>query len=157
MPGGTPVWKGYLADKDINDLFGFIEAFVVCPQNINKPFLPYKGKEKILIFPTGEFVGVYYSEELKYAKSLGYTVIPISGYIFQKMESPFKKYVTSLFESRLQAKKEGNDALSFVYKILIHSLYGRFGINPNSTITEICDHRRYAKLFDDNSLSSYAW
>lgn len=33
------------------------------------------------------------------------------------------------------AKKEGNDLLSFVYKILMNSLYGRFGINPKSTRT----------------------
>lgn len=41
------------------------------------------------------------------------------------------------------AKKEGNTALSYVYKILMNSLYGRFGINPRSTITEICDKERF--------------
>jgi len=33
------------------------------------------------------------------------------------------------------AQKEGNSGLSYVYKILMNSLYGRFGINPRSTIT----------------------
>lgn len=61
------------------------------------------------------------------------------------MESPFKDYVSSL------AKKDGNEALSFFYKILIHSLYGRFGINPNSTITEICDQKRYEQLMKPDS------
>ncbi|GJS28896.1 zinc finger BED domain-containing protein RICESLEEPER 2 [Tanacetum coccineum] len=41
-----------------------------------------------------------------------------------------------LFSSRLEARKEGNDALSYVYKILMNSLYGRFRINLKSTITE---------------------
>ncbi|KAL2930869.1 DNA polymerase [Bienertia sinuspersici] len=154
MPGGKPVWKGNLANADLSNLFGFIEAYVYCPAEIKRPFLPYRGKDKTLIFPTGEFVGVYYSEELKYAKSLGYTVIPLSGYIFEEMESPFKSYVSTLFESRLQAKKEGNDALSFVYKILMNSLYGRFGINPESTLTEICDFQRYRKLMQDPSFVS---
>ncbi|GJR39502.1 cytochrome c oxidase subunit 1 [Tanacetum coccineum] len=40
----------------------------------------------------------------------------------------------ALFSSRLEARKEGNDALSYVYKILMNSLYGRFGINP-ATVT----------------------
>ncbi|KAL2897238.1 DNA polymerase [Bienertia sinuspersici] len=110
-----------------SNLFCLIEAYVYCPAEIKRPFLPYRGKDKTLIFPTGEFVGAYYSEELKYTKSLGYTVIPLSGYIFEEMESPFKSYVSTLFKSRLQAKKEGNDALSFVYKILMNSLYSRFG------------------------------
>lgn len=70
--------------------------------------LPYRDKNNTLIFPTGEFVGVYYSEELKYARGLGYTVLPISGYLFEKMKSPFRDFVSSLFESRLEARKSGN-------------------------------------------------
>ncbi|GKD90392.1 DNA polymerase-like protein [Tanacetum coccineum] len=53
-----------------------------------------------LIFPTGEFIGVYYSEELKYAVGLGYKVVPISGYLFERKESPFKDLVSWLFSSR---------------------------------------------------------
>ncbi|GJV03534.1 DNA polymerase-like protein [Tanacetum coccineum] len=101
MPGGVPVWYGNLEDRDLDGMLGFIEAYVVCPKTLKKPFLPFRDKNGVLIFPTGEFVGVYYSEELK-----------------------------------LEAKKSGNDALSYVYKILMNSLYGRFGINPKSTITE---------------------
>lgn len=100
-------------------MFGYLEAYVVCPKTIKNPFLPYRDKNNTLIFPTGEFVGVYYSEELKYAKSLGYTVLPISGYLFEKKESPFQDFVSSLFESRQEAKRQGNEAMSFVYKILI--------------------------------------
>lgn len=146
MPGGDPVWHGNLEGMELDSLFGFIEAYVVCPKTIKKPFLPYRDKNETLIFPTGEFIGVYYSEELKYARGIGYTVIPISGYLFEKMESPFSHFVTSLFESRSEAKKSGNEALSYVYKILMNSLYGRFGINPKSTITEVCDKDRYNEL-----------
>ena len=103
--------------------FGFIEAYVVCPKTIKKPFLPYRDKNKTLIYPTGEFIGVYYSEEFKYARGLGYTVLPISGYLFERRESPFRHFVSSLFENRLEARKEGNEALAYVYKILMNSLY----------------------------------
>jgi len=146
MPGGEPVWHSNLQNKDLDSMFGFIEAYVVCPKTIKKPFLPYRDKNDTLLFPTGEFVGVYYTEELKYARDLGYTVIPISGYLFKKMESPFSSFVSSLFESRLEARKSGNEAMSYVYKILMNSLYGRFGINPKSTTTEICDEDRYMNL-----------
>lgn len=65
-------------------------------------------------------------EEFKYARGLGYTVIPLSGYLFEMRESPFKGFVSSLFESRLEARRSGNDALAYVYKILMNTLYGRF-------------------------------
>ena len=146
MPGGVPVWHGNLEGKDLDSMFGFIEAYVVCPNTIKKPFLPYRDKNNTLIFPTGEFVGVYYCEELKYARALGYTVIPINGYLFESKESPFRHFVSSLSESRLKARKEGNDAMAYVYKILMNTLYGRFGINPKSTTTEVCDFNRYKHL-----------
>lgn len=148
MPGGTPVWHSDLESMTLDSMFGFIEAFVECPKSINKPFLPYRdNKDGTLIFPTGSFVGVYYSEELKYARDIGYTIIPICGYLFEEMESPFKDYVNSLFESRSNAKKMGNNALSYVYKLLLNSLYGRFGINPQSTKTEMCNKSRRNRLF----------
>lgn len=145
MPGGKPEWKGNL--EGLEDLFGFFEAYVVCPQTIKRPFLPYRRDNKsTLLFPTGEFVGVYYSEEFKYEKRLGYKVIPLFGFLFEKKESsPFDGFVSSIFDSRLKARKSGNDALSYVYKTLMNSLYGRFGINPVSTVTEVCspDIRNY--------------
>ncbi|GJT97805.1 DNA polymerase-like protein [Tanacetum coccineum] len=136
IPCGKPVWYSNIEDMDIDRMLGFIEAYVVCLKTIKKPFLPYHSKTGTLIFPTCKFIRVYYSEELKYAVGLGYKVVPISGYLFERKESPFKDFVSSLFSSRLEARKEGNDALSYVYKILMNSLYGRFGINPKSTITE---------------------
>lgn len=99
-------------------------------------------------------MGIYYSEELKFAREIGYTVIPTSGYLFEKKESPFSNFVSALFESRLEAKKAGNDALSYVYKILMNSLYGRFGINPMSTKTDVCDSETYKQLIIKTDLIS---
>nr|BAD66818.1 orf774 [Beta vulgaris subsp. vulgaris]CBJ20683.1 hypothetical protein [Beta vulgaris subsp. maritima] len=144
MPSGKPVWASNLGGMDLDSLYGFIEAYVECPESIVRPFLPYhKVKDPTLLFPTGEWIGVYYTEELKYAKSLGYTVIPIKGYLFQKRESPFKDYVGSLFERRLQAKEDGNEAMSLLYKLVMNSLYGRFGIHPKSTKTDIGGIKEY--------------
>lgn len=50
MPGGKPQWHGNnLEDQKLSDLFGFIEAYVVCPNTIKKPFR----EKNTLIFPTG--------------------------------------------------------------------------------------------------------
>jgi len=146
MPIGMPIWSPDLHSSNIEDLFGFIEAYVICPEHIKNPVLPYRNENGILIFPTGQFMGVYYSEELKYAKSIGYTVIPIKGYLYEKGEGLFNSFVTDLYGNRLKAKKDGNTGLAYVYKILMNSLYGRLGINPRSTITEICNYDGYKRI-----------
>jgi hypothetical protein len=46
-------------------------------------------------------------------------------------------YIDDLYSKRLKAKREGNDGLDYVYKTLMNGLYGRFGINPQSSLTEI--------------------
>ncbi|PHT68072.1 hypothetical protein T459_27559 [Capsicum annuum] len=69
----------------------------------------------------------------------------MSGYLFEKSEgNPFKEFVTTISENKIKAKKEGNVAIDYVYKILMNFLYGRFGISPESTATELCndDHLR---------------
>lgn len=44
---------------------------------------PYRDDKGLLLFPTGAFLGVYYTEELKYAQSIGYTVRPLRGYLYE--------------------------------------------------------------------------
>lgn len=146
MPGGKPVWHRDLTKMRLEDMFGFIEAFIICPSGMKRPFLPSRKRDDTLLFPTGKFVDVYFTEELKYAETLGYLVYPISGYLFDKMETPFKEFVSTIAESRNEARKEGNESLAYVYKILMNSLYGRFGINPKCTMTEICDDDRLSLL-----------
>ena len=66
MPGGSPIWNGNLKGCDLEQLFGFVEARVMCPDSIKVPLLPYKDpKTGTLLFPTGSFTGVYFTEELK--------------------------------------------------------------------------------------------
>ncbi|GJU34278.1 ribose-phosphate pyrophosphokinase 1-like protein [Tanacetum coccineum] len=55
-------------------------------ESVNEKSLEKDKETGTLIFPTGEFIGVYYSEELKYAVGLGYKVVPISGYLFERKE-----------------------------------------------------------------------
>ncbi|KAG6487538.1 hypothetical protein ZIOFF_056126 [Zingiber officinale] len=101
MPGGVPVWRKNLEEVELDTLFGFFEAYVECPSHISRPFLPYKDQNSLL-FPTGKFIGIYYSEELKYA---GYEIRPLRGYMFEKMSSPFEEFISNLYESRQEARR----------------------------------------------------
>ncbi|KAJ8441622.1 hypothetical protein Cgig2_010263 [Carnegiea gigantea] len=84
--------------------------------------------------------------ELKFARNLGYHIIPLRQYLFEKKDSPFKDFISHLSKSRLESKKSGDEAMSYFHKILMNSLYGRFGINPESTVTEICNQKKYEEL-----------
>lgn len=146
MPIGPAIWESNLKKKPLEDLYGFIEAIVVCPFNMKKPYLPYRDNKDLLYYLIGKFHGFYYSEELKYAKSLGYLIYPLRGFLYKKAYGLFEGFVTHMYENRLKARDAGNPGLAFVYKILMNSLYGRFGINPKSTVSEICKTQRYSAL-----------
>lgn len=64
MPCGIPVvWQKNLECVELDSLFGFLE--IVCPTNISRPFLSSKENSALsFIFPTGQFIGVFSSEEL---------------------------------------------------------------------------------------------
>ncbi|KAF6142668.1 hypothetical protein GIB67_015154 [Kingdonia uniflora] len=131
---------------DLSEIFGIVQAYIITPKNIDKPFFPRRDKNGTLLFPKGKFVGVYLSEELIYAQKLRYKIFLLKGYTFEKKTSIFKNFISEVYESRLKAKKSGDDVMSYGYKILMNSLYGRFDINPKSTITEICKRKRYEEL-----------
>lgn len=150
MPGGAAKWHYNLENADLDTLFGFVLAYVECPDTIDKPFLPYRNpRTNALLFPTGQFEGVYFTEELKFARTLGYKIVPKYGYLFYKKESPFKDFIASIYASRKQAKNANDEAISYIYKILMNSLYGRFGIRPQRTISEICDLERFDHLISN--------
>jgi hypothetical protein len=146
MPIGKPRWHGNLSNQSLDEIYGFVEAYVVCPLSMRSPYLPYREKDGSLTHPVGEFFGVYYTEELKKAREVGYRVEPLRGYLFEKGEGLFTSYVLHMYENRIKAKEQGKTGMSFVYKILMNGLYGRLGINQRSTITELCSPERYNSI-----------
>ena len=120
MPGGKPIWHANLEDVKLSDMFGFVQALIVVPKNTHKPFLPKRDPEvNSLKFPDGIICGVYFTEEFKYAETLGYVVSVACGYLFEPMGTPFKSYVDDLYNRRLKAKKDGDKVAAFQYKILL--------------------------------------
>lgn len=126
MPSGTP--RPYDCSKGLGGLeIGFAEAEVVCPEDLKIPVLGIKvdinGSSK-LIYPTGTFRGVFFSEELRYAESLGYKIKLIRAYSFNKSYDLFSDYVSNFY----QKKTKGSGAVKAISKLMLNSLYGRFGM-----------------------------
>lgn len=52
------------------------------------------------------------------------------GYKFQGYKGIFDDYINHWTEQKIKAKREGNGSLYSVSKLMLNSLYGRFGLNP---------------------------
>lgn len=71
--------------------------------------------------------GTFCSPELHLLREVGGQFTVIEGFVFEESEVLFKDYIETLYALRRQAQKDGNTSLSFVCKILMNSLYGKFG------------------------------
>ena len=124
MPIGTP--KKYDVSKGLNNFFGFALVKVTVPESLNIPVLPLyvkiEGVDR-LVFPTGSFKGYYFSEELKYAESLGCKIELIEAWEFQKGNNVFNDYIEPLFELKRTGNKDERD----VFKLCLNTLYGKWG------------------------------
>ena len=54
-----------------------------------------------------------------------------SGWKFKALKGLFTNYISYWTEKKINAKKEGNNVLYLISKLMLNSLYGKFGLNPN--------------------------
>lgn len=54
-----------------------------------------------------------------------------SGWKFRAIKGLFSDYINYWSNKKIQAKKDKNGALYRISKLLLNSLYGKFGLNPN--------------------------
>lgn len=90
----------------------------------NQPIYPFK-KER-LIFPVGEFETTLPTPELKIALERGH-IKEIREFSVYEGKEIFREFVEYFFKKRLQAKKTKNRVMDLFYKIILNSLYGKFG------------------------------
>ena len=54
-----------------------------------------------------------------------------SGWKFKGLKGLFKSYIDKWIAVKIQAKKDNNGAMYRIAKLMLNSLYGKFGLNPN--------------------------
>jgi hypothetical protein len=89
------------------------------------PLYPYKENKK-LIFPVGEFWTYLATPELKVALERNEILTIDKVFVYLK-ERIFEDFVNYFYSKRLEEKIKGNLTQSFFYKIILNSLYGKFG------------------------------
>ncbi len=112
--------------RTIEDFEGMSEVTVESP-NRYYPLLPYRS-EKIL-FPAGKFKGWYCHNEIRQALKHGYKIRTVhKTHYYTKTFYPFKTFAETLYEERKALKAKG-DPMQLLMKLLMNSLYGKFGQN----------------------------
>jgi len=79
-----------------------------------------------LVFPVGEFAATLAGPELMECWRRGH-LHTISEIAFYHAAPMFRGFVDRLYAERLKAKSDGNSGRSWFIKILMNSLYGKFG------------------------------
>ena len=138
-----PIGKAITFEGDIRkyepDAFGFFYCKINSPEYLEHPILQRRihTRDGIrTIAGLGSWEGWIFSEEMDNAVAYGYTFEILKGYEFKK-EIIFKEYMEKLYNLRLQYPK--SHPMNFIAKLLMNSLYGKFGMRLESIEIQIFD------------------
>ena len=70
-----------------------------------------------------------------------------SGWKFKGLKGLFKTYIDKWIDVKIKSKKDNNGAMYRIAKLMLNSLYGKFGLNPNI-------RSKYPEL-DENGIVTY--
>ena len=96
--------------------------------------------------------GVYTSVELEYLRGIGGYFRVIMGYVYYQTGDLFTPYIDRWYSRRLEHQKQGNDGFSFVCKILMNSLYGKFGQHEHSWGLESVTSEKIEKWIENEEV-----
>ncbi len=109
------------SNVNLENIFGFAEARITSPNNMEIPLLPFKIENETL-HPLGSWIGIYFTEELKAVAKYGYKIELIKVYNFTKANI-FNKYIQYFYN----IKKLATGPLRLIAKMHLNQLYGYFG------------------------------
>jgi hypothetical protein len=122
----------------VDNIFQYegMTSCVVTAPKLHIPILPTRIQGRLL-FVSGTFEGTWCHNELRIAIEHGYNIDSINWqYIATHSIRPLSGYVNQLYALKQLAQTEGNP-IYFVYKILMNSLYGKFGQRSDGAYTKL--------------------
>jgi len=149
MPIGRPtLFYGDIRKIDSN-AFGFFYCNIIAPDNLKHPIIQTHVKINNTyrtMAPLGQWKDMVFSAELDNAVKYGYKFEILWGYKFDR-KNIFKGYVENLYNFRLKYDK--SNPLNLIAKLLLNSLYGRFGmIDSFPDITIFNDFKSFKTWFN---------
>lgn len=142
-------WMKVKRFEELIGKIGFIKCYIEVSDNVKFPFLSIKNEDKTLIQPIGKFEGVFSITEIAYALENNCCKILKIGaaLVFHENEYLFKDYINKMYHMRKKNIDIPEDKL--MYKLLMNSLYGRFGMQNISEDTFLIEDKPiYELLFN---------
>lgn len=101
--------------------------YLICADCLIKTDKPiYMKKGKRLLFPTGQFWTSLSTPEILYAIEHGH-LLEVENVCFYESDYLFVEFVDYFYNARLDAKHAGDEVRNLLYKLIMNSLYGKFG------------------------------
>lgn len=122
-----------MEDSGMAKAKGMAEVTVSIPKNLFvAPLVNRNGKGELL-YPVGVFRGVYTYDEIRFAQSVGGTVLKVHKAIGSNSNvRPFDQFIETLY---LKRKQSINEAERLFLKVLMNSLYGKLASKNQVTRT----------------------
>jgi hypothetical protein len=139
MPIGKPTFFEGDILKYVSDAFGFFYCKITSPEYLEHPILQRRIKTSDgirTIAGLGSWEGWIFSEEMRNAINYGYKFEVIKGYTFEEGDL-FSGYVDQLYKLRKHYKKLS--PINLIAKLLMNSLYGKFGMKVEMTRVDMFD------------------
>lgn len=92
-----------------------------------RPIYATKPEDR-LVFPIGEFEAVLTTPEIKIAFEEN-EIVSVKEIAIYNQDPMFRDYINYFYNQRLKAKMAGNESGSYMFKLLMNALYGKFGQN----------------------------
>lgn len=153
MPCGNPIYfEGDILNAKFKTLnedkpFGIFEVEIETPLNIKIPLLQVRTPTENgyrTIAPIGNWTGHYFSDELYNESKYGYKFKVKRGYLFEKGDI-FSEYVDYFYNLKKQSSKGSPNYI--ISKLLLNSLYGRLGMNPETEQHRIITNAEGLELY----------
>ena len=153
MPIGNPILSN---DTNLDNYFGFVYGEITAPdyERLRVPYIQLRDKNSDIVdCPRGKFSRMIFSEEMKEALKDGYKINVKYGYKFERGKNLFKDYIDTMFEIKKNTKDPVEKALS---KLLLNSLYGKFGMRDITSTMKIVSKEESKKITRDYNYSVFA-
>ena len=122
--------RGVVRSPCLEDVQGLLDRYCVvgdCLIDTKRPIFPQRIDGR-LCFPTGRFRAVLTSPEIRLGIQLG-AITYIRKLAYYEQADIFTKFIDELYQVRQKYRAEGNITFTYMVKILMNSLYGKFGQN----------------------------
>ena len=153
LPVGNPTLSN---DTNLNNYFGFVYGEITAPsyEKLRIPYIQLRDeKSDIISCPRGTFSRMIFSEEMKEAIKDGYSIKVKYGYKFERGINLFKDYVETFYHIKKTTKDPVEKTLS---KLLLNSLYGKFGMKDIISNMKILSKKEANKITKNYNYSIFA-